>query len=394
MYGLSQRQSVDNLRENAWHGVLRNLNILFGFTRSIAFEYQQESNLLTGIAGNCSDRVKLKQLSLQVSNGRSLVAESLLKETPHFSETLEGKCAHTLTDQQLLRFLGTESFACIPLVENGYRFGVIVVGAKRQQLISLSQQQLLIDQFSKAASSNIAEQQESALIFQQSLDTQRAQQISSIRKLAHEAANPLGVIKNYIQVLTRTLTDDVKVTDQLQLINDEIDRVASLIGKMKEVDEGVKFDDGLININQLIEDQVSIFRNSVFTTNAISCELDLDNQIPMLKTHAPSLKQVLTNLLKNSVEAMPNGGRVTLTSRGNVNFNGKIHVVLTIADTGTGITEQIIGKAFSPLNSNKGKDHSGLGLSIVSNLVAKLEGHISCRNGNDSGAEFTILLPC
>ncbi len=394
MYGLNQRQPTDKLQTDAWHGVLTNLNILFGFTRSIAFEYHHDSNTLTGIAGNSTDMVKLKQLNLQVSNGRSLAADSLLNGSPVYSETLEGKNAHSLADQQLQRFLGNEGFACIPILENGYRFGVIVVGAKRQQLISLSQQHLLIDQFSKAAASNLAEQQESALIFQQTLDTQRSQQLNGIRKLAHEAANPLGVIKNYVQVLSRSLADNNEAEEQLQLIQQEIDRVASLIDNMHDIDKGVNFCDGLININQLIEDQVEIFRNSAFATNSISCRLDLDKQLPMLKTHAPSIKQIFTNLLRNSVEAMPNGGRVTLTSRSNINFNGKIYVVLTIADTGTGITDKMIGKAFTPLNSSKGKDHSGLGLSVVSNLVTKLDGHISCRNGNDGGAEFTILLPC
>ncbi|MCW8884921.1 MAG: HDOD domain-containing protein [Motiliproteus sp.] len=394
MFGLNQRQGVDTLQENAWYGVLRNFNILFGFSRAIAFQYKQESNLLQGIAGSGGDTAKLKQLSLQVSNGRSMVAECLLNAAPCYSETLEGKHAHSLTDQQLLRFLGSESFACIPLIDNGFRFGVIVVGMKRQQLLALSHQELLIEQFSKAASNNLAEQQQSALIFQQSLDTQRAQQVNGIRKLAHEAANPLGVISNYIQVLTKTLDSDETVNKQLNLIREELERVSSLIDKMKDVDVSVKFEEGLININQLIEDQVSIFRNSVFATNDISCDMALGDGIPLLKSHAPSVKQILTNLLKNAVEAMPHGGKVRVSSRGNVNFNGSLHVVLTIADTGTGITDQVMSQAFMPLNSTKGKDHTGLGLSIVSNLVANLNGHISCSNGINGGAEFTILLPC
>jgi signal transduction histidine kinase len=90
---------------------------------------------------------------------------------------------------------------------------------------------------------------------------------------------------------------------------------------------------------------------------------------------------------------MPEGGRITVGTKGQVNVDGEPFVELTIRDSGPGIASSIMQNLFSPVQSTKGKEHSGLGLTIVKNLVTELSGTISCSSSGERGTEFRILLP-
>jgi signal transduction histidine kinase len=90
---------------------------------------------------------------------------------------------------------------------------------------------------------------------------------------------------------------------------------------------------------------------------------------------------------------MTNGGRITVGTKGQVNVDGRPFVELTIRDSGPGIPSSIMPNLFSPVASTKGKGHSGLGLTIVKNLVTELSGTISCSSNGEQGTEFRILLP-
>ncbi len=393
-WGLSQQQLGISGPETSWQRALSNIDLLFGLNRAIALEHDEETATLRGIATGRGSDARLQQLKIRVAPGRSLVAESVLRGHILDADRHDEALSASIIDRQLLRMLRTETFLCLPLHHQGLKFGVIVVGMPRRQQQSLRQhQQPLLKQFLQAAGTEMARRRESELLCQQSLEGQRSQQLNAIHKLAHEASNPLSIIKNYTQILERSVGDNDRISEQFTIIREEIDRVATIIQQMRDVNAPVDVTDGLVNINQLISDQVSVFRDSIFGPARIDCLLDLDNSLEPIRSHGLSLKQVLTNLLKNAAEAMPNGGRVTVKTRNNVNFNGKIYVELTLADTGTGITPEVFEKAFTPLKTTKGSEHSGIGLSIVSSLVANLNGYISCRNSEGGGAEFSILLP-
>ena len=86
-------------------------------------------------------------------------------------------------------------------------------------------------------------------------------------------------------------------------------------------------------------------------------------------------------------------GVVSISTGDQVNVNGRQFVELVIADDGPGIPEEVMENIFNPVTSSKGREHAGLGLTIVRNLVSGLNGTISCRNKPKGGAEFVILLP-
>ncbi|MCK5667197.1 MAG: hypothetical protein KAI17_27110, partial [Thiotrichaceae bacterium] len=101
----------------------------------------------------------------------------------------------------------------------------------------------------------------------------------------------------------------------------------------------------------------------------------------------------------NAAEAMPDGGELHVNTRDQVNCNGQQYVEISISDNGPGIPNEVLDNLFNPVKSTKSGEHSGLGLSIIKNLVNDLGGTISGSNGtlnsnaNKRGAVFVILLP-
>jgi signal transduction histidine kinase len=104
------------------------------------------------------------------------------------------------------------------------------------------------------------------------------------------------------------------------------------------------------------------------------------------------LKQILVNLIKNAVEALPDGGHIEIASRGHVNRERRMYAELVVSDNGPGLSPEVMANLFSKVRSTKEGQHRGLGLSIVHGLVQKVGGMISCRSGR-SGTAFEILLP-
>jgi signal transduction histidine kinase len=105
-----------------------------------------------------------------------------------------------------------------------------------------------------------------------------------------------------------------------------------------------------------------------------------------------TLKQILVNLIKNAVEAVPKGGHIEIINNGRVQRDGREYLVLCVKDNGPGLPAEVLANLFSPVKSAKAGENHGLGLSIVNLLVKKLNGVISC-SSTKAGASFEIHLP-
>lgn len=207
--------------------------------------------------------------------------------------------------------------------------------------------------------------------------------------IAHEINNPLGVITMYSNLLLDEITDE-NTRNDLQLIVEQADRCRKIVG-------------GLLNFarkNQvkLKETHLEQFINrsiqSIILPENIEVELDVEMKDPFVFLDADQMMQVLTNLEKNAVEAMPAGGvlRIKLTEH-----NGDIEI--SISDTGTGISEQNLEKVFTPFFTTKevGKG-TGLGLPLCYGIVKMHQGKIQVSSNDKpskgpTGTTFTIKLP-
>jgi signal transduction histidine kinase len=213
-----------------------------------------------------------------------------------------------------------------------------------------------------------------------------------VRRAVHEVANPLTIMRNYVNLLSDRIGSDSSVQRDLGIISEEIDRVARIVRGITAVEEAPAATAAeQVSVNSIVSELVRMTLGTLLTPNNVSVQIDLNPEVPPMPLHKDPLKQVLFNLAKNAVEAMSHGGHLKFTTR-MVDAGGLRHVEIEVADTGPGLPEHVHAHLFEPVVSSKDGDHAGLGLSISRSLVARMGGSMACENSSQ-GARFLIRLP-
>ena len=202
--------------------------------------------------------------------------------------------------------------------------------------------------------------------------------------------NPLSIIKNYLSVLGSKLDKQEPVVGEMSILNEEIDRVGQIIKGLADL-KPTLLQEGA-EVNRVVRNVIRLFRDTEFVPVAVQIVAETQDLPSVVEGNADTLKQILVNLVKNAIEAMPAGGEIQIANSGHVNRDGILYTELCVRDNGPGIPPEILANLFSPVRSTKGNGHRGLGLSIVHSLVKKSQGLVTCRSGS-KGTSFEILLP-
>jgi len=204
-------------------------------------------------------------------------------------------------------------------------------------------------------------------------------------------------MKNYLKILGIKLKDQGMELDELGIINEEIDRIANIIGGLTAISDKQSRKWAPVDINALINDLIKLTAESLMQKKKVALQVDLDPALPKLMSEKDSLKQILINLMKNASEAMTKGGNLYLKTlhRGRPleGHQNRGFVEVTVGDDGPGIPAEMKKRIFEPFVSSKGAGHSGLGLSIVLNLINALNGSIVCQSEEGKGTRFVIEFP-
>ena len=216
----------------------------------------------------------------------------------------------------------------------------------------------------------------------------RKEKLAVLGKLAggvgHELRNPLGVIANAIYYLQIILTDiDETGKEYLQIIADEVKKANKIISDL--------LDFGRIRASDRHPTQVADIVASVLgqtlPSNEISVDIQLPESLPKVYVDGRQMEQVLTNLVTNACDAMPDGGVLTINAA-----STDQNIVLTITDTGRGIADEDMERVFEPLFTTKPRG-IGLGLAITKMLVEANRGTIDVASEKNAGTTFTLTLP-
>ena len=162
--------------------------------------------------------------------------------------------------------------------------------------------------------------------------------------------------------------------------------------QMSHTDAVGSGDEG-VELNPELESRARILEDSLFSSGNRNLKLSLCSEPTRVAASTTRIRQVVINLVRNAAESLPeDSGTVEIHTASPVWQNHRTWVELEIKDTGRGIPGEIRDTLFSPVKTTKGEGHSGLGLSIVKQLVDDMEGIIACRTGQE-GTTFRILLP-
>ena len=209
---------------------------------------------------------------------------------------------------------------------------------------------------------------------------------NTVSQIVHEIKNPLMIIGGFAQQLLKAQTLDSKGLQKLSIITEEVNRLESLMGEMRDYSRPPDLKRQTGRIEKLLQEVFDSYLD-ILKEKGIELILVPPEALPACNLDFQQLKQVLLNLVKNASEAMPAGGSITLSvARRPPNLE------IMVADTGEGMAPDVAENIFTPYFTTKSKG-SGLGLAISRNIIRAHNGDISVESQPGKGSTFTIRLP-
>ncbi len=207
--------------------------------------------------------------------------------------------------------------------------------------------------------------------------------------IAHEIRNPLAAMRGSIQLLQSELTLDAEQSKLMRIILRESDRLNRTVEDFLRYARPRPLQLASIRLERLIGDTISLLQHSPEMRPDHTVTLDIPPDLPPIVADGDQIKQVLWNLVQNAIQAMPQGGQLTITVRPTTEY-----VEISLTDTGTGFPPDNLARPFEPFTSHR-EGGTGLGMAIVYQIVSDHGGRVKIGNRTDgvTGAEVTVALP-
>lgn len=202
--------------------------------------------------------------------------------------------------------------------------------------------------------------------------------------VAHEIRNPMTTITGFLQLIHRKIDESLK--DNIQLVLSELMRIDSIITDFLSLARNKITEKRELQLNDIIN-QMSPFLYAEATKQGLVVQYKLDDEVSLLNLDEKEIKQLVLNLARNSFQAMGSQGTLKIETR-----QLKNSVMLSISDTGCGISESIQDKIFDPFYTTK-PDGTGLGLSICKSIVDRHNGTITIKSKSGQGTTVSISFP-
>lgn len=347
------------------------------------------------------------QLEVLPLTGQLHVA-ALYHETPHplhdeasvlalcIRSQMPTSCHHddgpgrSVRDWQLSRWLGQRGFVCLPFM-SGAVAGAVLVAPERSPLPTTDVTRTLVALTSSAAAVALEQHQrrdiEEAL--RHSIELRHREHT---RRIAHEARNPLSVIRSYLHLIPQRHRDVTGLADDLRMVQDEIDRLGGLIDAVAQPPVEVE-EPRFCDVSVLLHDMRAMLGETLFASRGIHFELRTTPELPPVAMPASALRQVVLNLLHNAADILHPGGRCTVALAGELIADGVRCLEIRVIDNGPGLPPERLGDLFSPRPSAKGGQHQGIGLTITRELLEQWRARILCRSQPSVGTSFQLLVP-
>jgi PAS domain S-box-containing protein len=208
--------------------------------------------------------------------------------------------------------------------------------------------------------------------------------------IAHELRNPLSIIETARYSIADSLNGKSPgIDDKLDVIRRNIVRASSIIDNLLQFSRHSKYEKEKVNAEQLLDDTISLFQKEISTRN-IHIE-PIYHKIPRIFFSVDSLKQVFLNLIMNSIQAMPEGGVLKISTSLSPDRNW---ASIKFLDSGIGISKENLKYIFTPFFTTKGDSGgTGLGLYLSYSIIKKEGGDIAVQSDQNIGTTFSIKLP-
>jgi signal transduction histidine kinase len=213
-------------------------------------------------------------------------------------------------------------------------------------------------------------------------------------QVAHEVRNPLGSITLNLDLTFKEIGlladgNGHPADEGRTLVNDmraEVRRIQRVIEDYLQFARLPKVQRQPVDLNGFLDRKIGFLRGELEGSN-VKLRTHFDPALTLIHADAEQLWQTVLNLIRNSREAMPGGGELTIGT-----WRDGVRALLRVSDNGKGMTAEQLERLFEPFYTTK-KEGTGLGLTLVQQIVTEHGGHIECESASGKGSTFTIILP-
>jgi two-component system, NtrC family, sensor kinase len=287
-------------------------------------------------------------------------------------------------------FIEQQMCLIIPLLNKQRLSGIILFGRKlSEDPFSTEDMELLLTIANQAAISI-----ENARLLLEIRNLEKS--LSNSDKLAalgefalsvgHEIKNPLTSIKTFCQLVARKFQDPNFIEKFIDIVPFEIERLENVLNQLLSFTKSPARARKVFNVESIIDDLLTLMSYEAFKSK-VNIIRKYSHSASAIRGAPEQLKQVFMNLFINAIQAMPQGGRLTITTQTVDNF-----VEISFKDSGYGITEENLNKVFKPFFTTK-DNGSGLGLSITKRIIEEHNGTIFATSHTSEGSNFIVRLP-
>ena len=368
------------------------------------------SRLLENIVESIKKATAIKDVNLILFKGGStqvvggdentlIARDDILNTIKYFDK---GEIAvldrHEITDASIINEMKRlEMFFVFPIFKDRKLTGLLTLGKSRRGMRlpadGLEQLMIIANQISSAMAK--------AELIQEKLQLERKmyenEKLSSLGRLstsvAHEVKNPLSSIKSIVQVLKEDsenrgfFTSKTKTQKSLSIIVEEIDRLTKVVNQLLVFAKPQGDSKTNVKISDLINKVLVVLKHEAKMNN-IDIHLDVSNDLPSIMADEGSLTEVFFNLIHNAIQAMSEGGNLTISTTYEQKDN---YIRVVFENSGPGISQEDIGKIFEPFYTTK-QMGTGLGLAIVKKKLEEVKGLIHVES-EDSTTKFIVNIP-
>jgi signal transduction histidine kinase len=367
--------------QSLYASVLRSLDELFHPAGLALVLYEADWNVFRPAASRGFSSEAVSRLELQPSD--RLVSWLKVNRLPLQVDETSGIFRYlSQEEQRMLLDLGVE--VCLPLVSMNRIIGLLLVGRRRERDLSLLA--ALAAQAALAIENALLNQQQTERLRQM----YRAERLATAGQLAsgvaHEIRNPLTAIRSTIQFLAGDAHAGEGRRELLEGVVAEVDRINQIITQLLSFSRSAEAALEPLELNPLVQFSLSLVAAQARLEQVrVVCQLA---PLPTIAGDEGQLKQLFLNLLLNALQAMPEGGELRVESAAGPGGAA----CLSIADTGCGMSEEVLERIFDPFFTTKAEG-TGLGLALSYAIVERHRGEIRVRSAPGEGTVVMLKFP-
>ena len=400
--GLMETLDIDEILKLVLEGVTKNI----GFDRARLYLVNEKRHVLECKMAVGVDEEKIKGITLPLDPEDSVVARSIFEKQPFI---IPDASQDPRVNPILKEKFNLHSLVVIPLLTKGKPLGAIaadhvepgknITSEILESAMTFAQQaglaihNALMYQELKAFSQQMEEKIQKTTADLKKTEAQliRSGKLAALGQLAagiaHEIRNPLTSINILIHSLRQNISSGESRSEDFKVIEEEIHRINEIVDQFLRFAKPAPPHLERTEVTSIFEEILQLLRPQMEKLR-ISVEKDF-RSVPLITIDKEQMKQVILNLLMNSIQAMPEGGQFRL--EGEVSKDGQ-WVELSIRDSGVGIPPEDMDKLFDPFFSTK-EGGIGLGLSIAHRIIDQHHGKIEVTSNPNEGTIFTVYLP-